>query len=224
MLCLRTTPPSALALVGLLAVSLLAPACSVRVAAVTAAVPSEVAIPEAPTVNAAAAAAGSSFLRNINGSVALFPTCTRACQRCFDDHFQGCLAYCEVGCEDYCKQKLPQPGCINQQKWVAQVNHIFATLDSSARMCQATGMNGCPDPPSPRIEPTKAPFDPYHAVERNETGPRNDELRLPGEDAEEGTSKLNRPPEQKGGASAQGQGSQPLLAAGSGRAPHGGSE
>mmetsp|Transcript_60107 Transcript_60107/g.176382 ORF Transcript_60107/g.176382 Transcript_60107/m.176382 type:complete len:218 (-) Transcript_60107:74-727(-) len=213
MLChLRTTPPSALALVGLLAASLLAPASCFRVAAVTApdvtAAVAEAASPEASTVNAAAAAstanASSAFLRNLNGSVAQFPTCTRACQRCFDDHFQGCLAYCEVGCEDYCKEKLPQPGCLNQQKWVAQVNHIFATLDQSARMCQATGMNGCPDPIAPRIQPTKAPFDPYHAVERDETGPRNDELSA-----------------KDGDASAQGQGSLPLLAAGSGRAPPG---
>mmetsp|Transcript_31744 Transcript_31744/g.84033 ORF Transcript_31744/g.84033 Transcript_31744/m.84033 type:complete len:238 (-) Transcript_31744:58-771(-) len=174
----RTTPPRALALAGLLATSLLAaPAAGVLVAASPpAAGPGQAAQPNVSAANAAAVAA---LIRCENGTVATFPTCTRACQRCFDDHFQGCLAFCDVGCEDYCKTVLPRPSCVAQQRWVAQVDHIFASLDVRARMCQATGMNGCPDPPAPRMpDPTRAPFDPYHAVERNETGPASDELSV----------------------------------------------
>jgi len=96
-----------------------------------------------------------------------FSSCDLACDKCFDEHYQGCLAYCQVGCEDYCTQKLPRPKCETSQAWVARVAHVLQALDIRARMCQATGINGCPYQPT--VSPTHVPFDSYNA-ERGKNG------------------------------------------------------
>mmetsp|Transcript_55567 Transcript_55567/g.162415 ORF Transcript_55567/g.162415 Transcript_55567/m.162415 type:complete len:231 (-) Transcript_55567:113-805(-) len=115
---------------------------------------------------------GSGFLRDINGSVQEFSSCTQACDQCFNDHYQGCLAFCRVGCEDYCSEQLPRPSCERHQEWVAQVGHVFQALDAKAVMCQVTGPSGCPDPPLLAM-PTPVPFEPYNAakVEDKEKAP-----------------------------------------------------
>jgi len=104
--------------------------------------------------------AGAGFLRAANGSVQHFTSCEQACRQCWDDHYQGCLAYCEVGCQDYCTKQLPRPHCETHQMWVAQVAHVFQALNAKAVMCQATGLSGCPAPPLLAI-PTPIPYDPY---------------------------------------------------------------
>lgn len=89
--------------------------------------------------------------RSRNRSANAFASCGQACDRCFVDHYQGCLAYCSIGCEDYCDTVLPRPECEAQEQWWAEVSHIFNALHSAARMCQATGLDGCP------VRPTLAP-------------------------------------------------------------------
>lgn len=106
---------------------------------------------------------GTDLLREINGTAKHFSSCTQACDQCFDDHYQGCLAFCRIGCEDYCTEKLPRPQCERNQEWVAQVGHVFQALDAKAVMCQVTGPNGCPDPPM-LVMPTPVPFEPYNAA------------------------------------------------------------
>lgn len=97
---------------------------------------------------------------HVNSTVSQFGTCTQACDQCFADHYQGCLARCHVGCQDFCEKRLPPPLCLQQQKWTADVGHLFQAFDSAARMCQATGLNGCPEPLP--MDPTpQPPFDPY---------------------------------------------------------------
>jgi hypothetical protein len=65
-----------------------------------------------------------------------------------------------VGCEDYCTTKLPKADCKEEhEEWTANVAHIFQALDYRARMCQATGLNGCPNVPTP--QPRQVPIDPY---------------------------------------------------------------
>lgn len=85
-----------------------------------------------------------------------FATCSRACHQCFLDHYQGCLAYCKVGCEGYCEEQLPYPACEEKQVWSANIAHVFQSLDPKARMCQATGMNGCPEM-HPAVQTTVRP-------------------------------------------------------------------
>uniref|UniRef100_A0A7S4Q7A0 Uncharacterized protein n=1 Tax=Alexandrium monilatum TaxID=311494 RepID=A0A7S4Q7A0_9DINO len=106
---------------------------------------------------------GAGPLHDANGTVQRFSSCTQACDKCFDDHYQGCLAFCHVGCEDYCAKKLPRPRCERSQEWVAQVGHVFQALDAKAVMCQFTGPSGCPDPPL-LVMPTPIPFEPYNAA------------------------------------------------------------
>lgn len=97
---------------------------------------------------------------HVNSSVSQFGTCTQACDQCFADHYQGCLAHCHVGCQDHCTKRLPPPLCLQQQKWTAEVGHLFQAFDAAARMCQATGLNGCPEPLPVEATP-QPPFDPY---------------------------------------------------------------
>lgn len=106
---------------------------------------------------------GSGFLRAKNGTLLRFASCDQACDRCFDEHYQGCLAFCNVGCEEYCTKRLPRPHCEHGQEWVARVAHVFQALDAQARMCQATGLNGCPA--GPTLPPTAIPFDSYGAAD-----------------------------------------------------------
>mmetsp|Transcript_129806 Transcript_129806/g.289570 ORF Transcript_129806/g.289570 Transcript_129806/m.289570 type:complete len:259 (+) Transcript_129806:144-920(+) len=79
------------------------------------------------------------FLRYDNGTVQRFPSCS----------------------QDYCLEKLPRPACESKQEWYAQVGHVFQALKSEARMCQATGFNGCPDQPT--VAPAPMPFQPFVA-------------------------------------------------------------
>jgi len=108
------------------------------------------------------------FLRYDNGSISKFGSCNQACEQCFIDHYQGCLAYCRIGCEDYCAEKLPPPECLAKQQWVARLGHVFQAFDGTARLCQATGVNGCPLPPPQSYSTTQMPFDPYAAAETDE--------------------------------------------------------
>jgi len=78
------------------------------------------------------------------GSLRPFESCSHACHQCFADHYQGCIAYCSVGCEDYCDTKLPEPECARHSQWTAKVAHVFQAMDPKARMCVSTGFNGCP--------------------------------------------------------------------------------
>mmetsp|Transcript_162200 Transcript_162200/g.520186 ORF Transcript_162200/g.520186 Transcript_162200/m.520186 type:complete len:230 (-) Transcript_162200:25-714(-) len=96
-------------------------------------------------------------------SASEFGSCDLACNQCFADHYQGCLAYCHAGCEDFCEHKLPQPACAAQQKWVAKVGNFFQIFDTRARMCRATGINGCPVERLRYDRQTPVPLDPYTA-------------------------------------------------------------
>lgn len=113
------------------------------------------------TNNAGNGKSASRFLRSDNGTVLIFSSCDLACDKCFDEHYQGCLAFCQIGCEDYCTEKLPRPKCETSQAWVARVAHVLQALDIRARMCQATGINGCPAQPT--LPPRHVPFDSYNA-------------------------------------------------------------
>lgn len=97
----------------------------------------------------------------------VYGTCTKACDRCFEDHFQGCLAECVRGCEEYCKERLPEADCKANQRWTAAVGNALEAMSPSMRMCKSTGFNGCPDP---LPEPTSPPFDPYTAVAKAKGG------------------------------------------------------
>eukprot|EP00927_Polykrikos_kofoidii_P009787 TRINITY_DN14101_c0_g1_i1.p1 TRINITY_DN14101_c0_g1~~TRINITY_DN14101_c0_g1_i1.p1 ORF type:complete len:305 (+),score=47.57 TRINITY_DN14101_c0_g1_i1:184-1098(+) len=98
-----------------------------------------------------------------------FETCDMACEQCFADHYQGCLAFCKVGCDDLCEVRLERPMCEEQQRWVATVDHIFNAMQPSARMCQATGINGCPR--RRPVGPAQVPhMGPYAAAERGIDG------------------------------------------------------
>mmetsp|Transcript_122757 Transcript_122757/g.354851 ORF Transcript_122757/g.354851 Transcript_122757/m.354851 type:complete len:268 (-) Transcript_122757:126-929(-) len=102
-----------------------------------------------------------------NGTVTNFTSCDKACDTCFNEHYQGCLAFCRVGCEDYCEKQLPRPSCTSREEWVAQVGHVFEALNPAARMCKTTGVDGCPKRASSAATPTPVPFDPYTATETN---------------------------------------------------------
>lgn len=122
-----------------------------------------------------------------------YATCTQACDGCWHEHFQGCLAYCHVGCEEHCTTKLSVKECDSQiHIWFARVGHIFQAFDPSSRMCEATGINGCPDAPTAR--PTQVPIaGPYNAVNASNVTKSSEtqeiypgvgvaRRRLPGED------------------------------------------
>lgn len=96
---------------------------------------------------------------------ATYATCTQACDGCWHEHFQGCLAYCHVGCEEHCTVKLSDDDCDTRLHiWFARVGHIFQAFDPAARMCEATGINGCPD--APTAKPTQVPIaGPYNVVD-----------------------------------------------------------
>lgn len=99
-----------------------------------------------------------------------FPTCHRACDACYLDNRQGCLAFCHRGCQEYCTTRLTFPDCQERSQWSARVAHVFEALDVSARMCQATGIDGCPRPPVPQNDPNvPPPVDPYGIHRRNST-------------------------------------------------------
>merc|ERR1719231_944042 len=92
----------------------------------------------------------------------------------FVDHYQGCLAYCHVGCEDYCVTRLPAGECEKKANWTANVAHVFQAFDPQARMCASTGFNGCPfnraDHPNPKQQPPVAPYPSSAAAEgKNKT-------------------------------------------------------
>lgn len=85
------------------------------------------------------------YLRNPDGKVHQFYSCSMACNGCYTENYQGCLAYCQKGCEAYCEVQLPRPQCEQGQIWVAKVGSIIAALDKNAVLCQATGVDNCPD-------------------------------------------------------------------------------
>lgn len=132
------------------------------------------------------------FLRFSNGTVVKFPTCSRACNRCFLDHYQGCLAYCKRGCQTYCQEVLPRPECEQKQIWVAKVSHILEVFDFRARMCQATGVNMCPDIPTLRPEPM--PVEPYNvaAQHRGENKSAADRLDVHANDTQDISSSKSK--------------------------------
>lgn len=90
-------------------------------------------------------AASDGYLRNADGAVHQFYSCSMACNGCYTDNYQGCLAYCQRGCESYCDVQLPRPGCEQGQIWIAKVGSILSALDKRAVLCQATGVDNCPD-------------------------------------------------------------------------------
>jgi len=140
-----------------------------------------------PGLGSPHAVSPTGFLGFENGTVSLFPSCDEACTVCFAEHYQGCLAFCSVGCEDYCEKKLPRPQCATQQKWVAQVGHVFEALNPAARMCKTTGVDGCPSVPSRSAVPTPVPYDPYTATE-TDGGSVIVRHRVPGNNDQEGTA------------------------------------
>lgn len=110
-----------------------------------------------------------------NQTISVFNACSDACDQCFLDHFQGCLATCEIGCEDYCALRLPASECSGKQRWVANVGHVFQALNATLRMCRATGFDGCPQSPKAAVYPNHnfddpPPFDPYAAISHDEDG------------------------------------------------------
>lgn len=160
----------------------------------------------APTAEDATRSNGATRSHGVNGtdtkrSAKMFGTCTQACDQCFNDHFQGCLAVCHKGCEDYCQEKLPSDECLKKQKWTATVGHAIEALSSESRMCKSTGFNGCPDP---LPEATPPPFDPYTVVKHDELekdGKKNDPSADPNADVKSNLrrreSELSRVPADK---------------------------
>ena len=62
------------------------------------------------------------YLRYQNGTIENFGSCSSACQKCFLDHFQACLAYCRKGCQEYCEEKLSEEECKDEnpdEEWLA---------------------------------------------------------------------------------------------------------
>mmetsp|Transcript_20036 Transcript_20036/g.46075 ORF Transcript_20036/g.46075 Transcript_20036/m.46075 type:complete len:244 (-) Transcript_20036:41-772(-) len=105
----------------------------------------------------------------------IFPTCMMACEVCFRDFRQVCLAYCVRGCGEYCEERLPDEECKEEgadtmssvegssTRWYAQISFATGLLDSSARLCRASGINGCPERMRRRaISDTSPVYDPYH--------------------------------------------------------------
>jgi len=130
--------------------------------------------PESSVLRASSPRSVTQRVDENNQTISIFGTCNEACDQCFLDHYQGCLATCEIGCEDYCAIRLPASECLDKQRWTANVGHVFQVLNISLRMCRATGFNGCPEPPRATIDPHQEynppPFDPYTAVSREEDG------------------------------------------------------
>mmetsp|Transcript_13108 Transcript_13108/g.30622 ORF Transcript_13108/g.30622 Transcript_13108/m.30622 type:complete len:265 (+) Transcript_13108:81-875(+) len=106
----------------------------------------------------------------------VFPSCTMACEVCFREFRQGCLAYCVRGCDDYCEERLPKEDCeegggeslvdyeleAQKTKWVAKISFATALLDPRARLCRASGINGCPEKTRrPPVSATSPIYDPY---------------------------------------------------------------
>eukprot|EP00929_Paragymnodinium_shiwhaense_P112034 TRINITY_DN80285_c0_g1_i1.p1 TRINITY_DN80285_c0_g1~~TRINITY_DN80285_c0_g1_i1.p1 ORF type:complete len:219 (+),score=22.13 TRINITY_DN80285_c0_g1_i1:89-745(+) len=121
---------------------------------------------EHPTANKYYAGYGDDPDGDVNASATHFATCSQACHQCFVDHYQGCLAYCDIGCEDYCTVQLPAVECEQKAEWTANVAHVFQAFDSRARMCASTGFNGCPFKQAARRKPVD-PY-PYTAAEDDE--------------------------------------------------------
>lgn len=92
-------------------------------------------------------------------------SCTEACSQCFADHWQGCLAFCEVGCEDTCVTRLNDTDCHGKEEWRARVGHILEAFGKRAVMCKATGVDGCPESQDRKDAPPPLPLEPYAAAQ-----------------------------------------------------------
>eukprot|EP00927_Polykrikos_kofoidii_P046749 TRINITY_DN40889_c0_g1_i1.p1 TRINITY_DN40889_c0_g1~~TRINITY_DN40889_c0_g1_i1.p1 ORF type:complete len:315 (-),score=38.88 TRINITY_DN40889_c0_g1_i1:36-980(-) len=121
---------------------------------------------ERQTATMVAAATWHTIPTNLSNDTVSFENCDMACEQCFADHYQGCLAFCIVGCDDLCEVRLERPRCKAEERWIANVGHILNAMHPRARMCQATGINGCPRPPSHRNHPIPL-FDPYAGSDRS---------------------------------------------------------
>lgn len=118
-----------------------------------------------------------------------YGSCHAACNACYEDHYQGCLAYCVVGCQDYCMER-PESGCEDSQAWTAEVAPIVEALNPHARMCPPTGLNGCPEPlRQPQAQP---PMDPY-GIERPPDGQAGSTEAVPHGSAEKLPSQESPP-------------------------------
>eukprot|EP00439_Symbiodinium_sp_Y106_P060506 s2574_g8.t4 len=88
-----------------------------------------------------------SYLRDSSGRVEEFSSCTLACQQCYQDHFQACLAYCKHGCQDYCEEKMSEEECKAEdprEVWVAKIGSLFDLMQNSGQLCQMKSPDGCP--------------------------------------------------------------------------------
>ena len=105
------------------------------------------------------------YLRYSNGTIQNFSSCSSACQQCFLDHFQACLAYCQKGCQEYCEEKLSDQECKDQnpdELWVAEIGSLFDVMSNpSGRMCQFNAPDGCPELGEPSTTVYPLPSAPY---------------------------------------------------------------
>lgn len=89
------------------------------------------------------------YLRYRNGTIHEFDSCPSACQKCFVDHFQACIAYCQKGCQEYCEEMLPREQCKDEnpdEVWVAKIGSLFDVMSNPlGRMCQFNSPDGCPE-------------------------------------------------------------------------------
>mmetsp|Transcript_13295 Transcript_13295/g.25024 ORF Transcript_13295/g.25024 Transcript_13295/m.25024 type:complete len:159 (+) Transcript_13295:124-600(+) len=112
----------------------------------------------APPVAAVTAEHALSYLRDSNGEIEEFPSCTLACRQCYQEHFQACLAYCQTGCQDYCDEKLSEDVCKEDEPpevWVAKIGSLFDLMQNSGQLCQLKSPDGCP--PRGGAVPTSLP-------------------------------------------------------------------
>lgn len=91
------------------------------------------------------------FLLDQDGHVEEFSNCSQACDRCFRDNYQTCIAHCRVGCRDHCDEVLPKKQCKSDEKpkevWVAEIGSIFDLLMEPGQLCQTNAPDVCMEKP-----------------------------------------------------------------------------
>eukprot|EP00930_Biecheleria_cincta_P098144 TRINITY_DN89829_c0_g1_i1.p1 TRINITY_DN89829_c0_g1~~TRINITY_DN89829_c0_g1_i1.p1 ORF type:complete len:220 (-),score=43.74 TRINITY_DN89829_c0_g1_i1:96-755(-) len=106
------------------------------------------------------------LLTDENGNIEEFQNCSQACDRCFHDNYQSCIAHCRKGCATHCDDVLPEAQCKSQSKpsevWIAEIGSIFDLLTEPGQICQLNSPDKCaPERKPPPDAVTSAGADPW---------------------------------------------------------------
>lgn len=116
-------------------------------------------------------------LSDENGNIEEFRNCSEACDRCFLDNYQSCIAHCRTGCAKHCDEVLPEAECKPPNKpsevWIAEIGSIFDLLTEPGQICQLNSPDKCvanrrEPPPDVAVG---AGADPWHSKKEHDATP-----------------------------------------------------